>query len=337
MTVCECECVYTCVVVAAVVCGGVGVVDKGDDECVLLLMMMMCVSVNVCVCVLLCNAAVVCVVCWVVSVVLVDNADGVWFGEIGTTGYFIWDTTTRNTAACKLFQSQEIKSTNDIVENILNREVRTTSAQCFNESAHIIRDCCIDGVSTRVGDFGWTSAGLSTEKIINQIGGELLPTFLYAIATGAEFTGNPVDDIVKKSWEFNRSVMLSADVFMMVTGCLTVKHTGLAGYLRSFSVPQKVTDTLWKFGHTARHRHAREIENGIASRLDLGAEAEIRELANRYDDLQADGAADNCDHIIRGSATGTEYSHVNIEIRLYRRGGEPIIIPKTRTEKVLEV
>jgi len=126
--------------------------------------------------------------------------------------------------------------------------------------------------------------------------------------------------------EWLLAVVHAAHLSYSVTRQYTPLQVGLASFMRANKVPQRVTDALNRFGMTATHRHARELENAVAADGRFAALAILQQYVDVYgQDLQIFCSYDNCDHAVMGAlgATGLQFSHVNGEITTHRKSGLP--------------
>jgi len=134
---------------------------------------------------------------------------------------------------------------------------------------------------------------------------------------------------------YNRAVNLAADLQFTMTGEPTPKHVGVAMACRSVSVPNGVIDLLHGLGVSITADLARRIENGIAHDETMTHLAEIKRYLKKYGvDLVIDVTGDNCDHLVKGSPDGKQFSYLQIEIRLSLRGGGKIDYIPPPLEKV---
>ena len=168
-----------------------------------------------------------------------------------------------------------------------------------------------------------TSAGASIEHIAAAVGKEM-PRFMFQLITGTHCTEIDASSPDPPAW--SKAVLAAADVYYAVTNQYTPKQVAIAGVLRSNRTKNRAIDTLADLGMCAYARHARELENAVAADPDFGPIAFILRLKSIYgDDLCIRVVVDNCDHPVQGGmGLDIQYSHVNIELTLYRKSGLPI-------------
>lgn len=210
-----------------------------------------------------------------------------------------------------------------------------TDAQVLSRAALLLRSNMADAMRPKKeAQELATSAGASIDHIKAAVG-DLTPEFLYQIFTGIHHT--EIDASAPKPPAFSKAVLAAADIFLAATGQYTPKHTMIAGVLRSNRTKNTVIDTLAQLGLCAYARHARELENAVAADPAFSPAAIIARYQAMYDDLMIRVTVDNCDHPVKGAmGLDIQYSHVNIELTLYRRSGLPIAklgAPKERVRR----
>ena len=204
------------------------------------------------------------------------------------------------------------------------RQAGITDAQVLSQSALLLRsDASNAMVSSKASKQMATSAGTSLDTVAAAVG-PLLSQFLHQLITGAHHTDADGDEAAPPTW--CKAVLLAADVCYAITGQYTPKQTAIATFLRAFKTKNRVIDALADMGMCAYARHARELENEVAGDPAFGPEATIARYFALYgDDLMIHIVVDNCDHPIQGGmGLDIQYSHVNVEITLYRKSGLPL-------------
>ena len=182
-----------------------------------------------------------------------------------------------------------------------------------------------------------TSSGISSVKMSESVEVPTLVDLLYTVLCGKLHLDLPASHAERvKDPAYNRAVSLAADVQYMLTGQPTPKHVGVAMACRSVSVPNGLIDLLHGLGVSVQADLARRIENGIAHDETMTHFAEIRRYLLVYGlDLVISVTGDNCDHLVKGSPDGKQFSYLQIEIRLSLRGGGRIDYIPPPTETVL--
>ena len=205
----------------------------------------------------------------------------------------------------------------------LFKAVDVTDAQVLSRAALLLRSNMADAMrpKNKARELA-TSAGASIDHIEAAVG-DLTPQFLYQLFSGIHHT--EIDGSAPKPPAYSKAVLVAADLFYAATGQYTPKQIAVAGVLRSNRTKNRAIDTLAQLGMCAYARHARELENAVAADPAFSPAAIIARYQAMYDDLMIRVTVDNCDHPVQGAmGLDIQYSHVNIELTLYRRSGLPI-------------
>ena len=202
-----------------------------------------------------------------------------------------------------------------------SKRVELTDAAATHRAGLVLRASMKARSSTKGPVEYATSAGYTIEQVLRDIGGEEVPALLYVAITGE----SSLDHENRVEWAWNRAVLLAAGVFFAMTNRATAKQVAISMYLRAYKAPMMATNLLASAGNAISHRLAREIENGLARRKELDVWTTLAELYRMYgDDLGVAFSSDNCDYLLSGTMDGRQISWINVEVRCWRRSGEPI-------------
>ena len=243
--------------------------------------------------------------------------------------HFVWTRETAGKAAAALYAAEsagdDAAAANDVLLNMKAADVTTEVA--MSRAALELRGSFGSMMrSKRDAARMETSAALTLEKMEERVP-KCAVNLMFQVLTGKHHSELVATDPTPPEWLL--AVVHAAHLSYSVTRQYTPLQVGLASFMRANKVPQRVTDALNRFGMTATHRHARELENAVAADGRFAALAILQQYVDVYgQDLQIFCSYDNCDHAVMGAlgATGLQFSHVNGEITIYRKSGLPITL-----------